>query len=110
MEHPYLFFVKFFETLGFGEFAHNNPHVVYSWVVMAIIIVLGGLSVKGVAIIPGKGQNVLELVVSGIEDFMVDTIGEEGRCFSHWQRLFFFTFLSVILSVSYPDFIHRRRT
>ena len=100
MEHPYLFFVKFFEILGFGEFAHTNPHVVYSWVVMAIIIVLGAVAVKGLSIIPGKGQNVLELVVSGIEDFMVDTIGEEGRwLFPLAATIFLYIFVSNLVGV-----------
>ena len=100
MEHPYLFFVKFFEILGFGEFAHDNPHVVYSWVVMVIIIVLGVLAVKGLSIIPGKGQNVLELVVSGIEDFMVDTIGEEGRwLFPLAATIFLYIFVSNLVGV-----------
>jgi len=27
MEHPYLFFVKLFELIGLGHFAHAYPHV-----------------------------------------------------------------------------------
>jgi F-type H+-transporting ATPase subunit a len=79
MEHPYLFFVKFFELIGLGHFAHAYPHVVYSWVVMTILIVLGALAAKGVGLIPSKGQNFLEVVVGGIEDFLVETAGEEAR-------------------------------
>ena len=37
MEHPYLFFVKLFELIGLGHFAHAYPHVIYTWVVMAIL-------------------------------------------------------------------------
>lgn len=79
MEHPYLFFVKLFELIGLGHFAHAYPHVIYSWVVMIILIVLGSIAVKGISMIPGKGQNFFEIVVSGIEEFMVDTAGEESR-------------------------------
>ncbi|OGP57340.1 MAG: ATP synthase F0 subunit A [Deltaproteobacteria bacterium RBG_13_49_15] len=79
MEHPYLFFVKIFELLGLGHFAHAYPHVVYSWVVMTILIVFGALAAKSVSIIPSKGQNFFEVIVMGIEDFMVDITGEEGR-------------------------------
>ena len=39
MEHPYLFFVKIFEAIGLGHFAHTYTHVVYSWVLMAILII-----------------------------------------------------------------------
>ncbi|MBW2607230.1 MAG: F0F1 ATP synthase subunit A [Deltaproteobacteria bacterium] len=79
MEHPYLFFVKLFELIGLGHFAHAYPHVIYSWVVMILLIVLGAIAVKGISMIPGKGQNFFEIVVSGIEEFMVDTAGEESR-------------------------------
>ena len=43
MEHPYLFFVKIFEAIGLGHFAHTYTHVVYSWVLMAILIIAGAL-------------------------------------------------------------------
>ncbi len=79
MEHPYLFFVKLFELLGFEHFAHSYPHIIYSWVVMAILITAGALAAKNIAIIPTKMQNFFEVVISGIEEFMVDTTGEEGR-------------------------------
>jgi len=79
VQHPYLFFVKLFENIGFGHFAHEYPHVVYSWVVMALLIVLGLAGAKGLKMIPGGMQNFLESVISGIEDFMITVTGEEGR-------------------------------
>lgn len=79
MEHPYLFFVKIFEAVGLDHFAHTYPHVIYSWVVMAILIGFGSLAAKGVSMIPTKGQNFFEVVISGMEEFMVDTAGEESR-------------------------------
>jgi len=79
VEHPFLFFVKLFEMVGLGHFAHANPHVIYAWVVMALLIGLGALAAKGINMIPTKAQNVSELMVSGMEEFMVDITGEEGR-------------------------------
>jgi F-type H+-transporting ATPase subunit a len=79
VEHPYLFFVKLFEAIGLDHFAHAYPHVIYSWVVMIILISLGAVAAKGVSLIPGKAQNVFELIISGIENFMIDITGEEGR-------------------------------
>jgi F-type H+-transporting ATPase subunit a len=46
---------------------------------MTILIVLGALAAKGVSLIPTKGQNFFEVVVGGIEDFLVETAGEEAR-------------------------------
>ncbi len=79
MEHPFLFFVKLFEMVGLGHFAHANPHVIYAWVVIALIVGLGALAAKGIQMVPTKAQNVSELIVSGMEEFMVDITGEEGR-------------------------------
>ncbi|UCF91768.1 MAG: F0F1 ATP synthase subunit A [Desulfobacterales bacterium] len=81
MEHPYLFIVKFFELIGLGDFAHAYPHVVYSWVVMAVVIILAALAAKRIDMIPTKGQNFFEVIISGMEEFMVDLTGEEGRWF-----------------------------
>jgi len=79
MEHPYLILVKFCELIGFGHFAHAYPHVIYTWFVMILLIVLGAIAAKGVTMVPGKMQNLFEMVISGIEEFMVDQTGEEGR-------------------------------
>jgi len=77
--HPYLFFVKLFEAIGLGHFAHAYPHVIYSWVVMIILIALSALAAKSVTLIPSKAQNVFELLISGMEEFMIEITGEEGR-------------------------------
>ncbi|MFC1488250.1 F0F1 ATP synthase subunit A [Thermodesulfobacteriota bacterium] len=79
MEHPYLFFVKLFELIGLDHFAHAYPHVIYSWVVMTLLIVMGAIGAKSVSLIPTKMQNFLEIIISGMEEFMVDITGEEGR-------------------------------
>ncbi|MCF8052320.1 MAG: F0F1 ATP synthase subunit A [Desulfobacterales bacterium] len=79
MEHPYLFLVKLFEAIGLGHFAHAYPHVIYSWLVMALLIIGGAFAAKGISMIPSKGQNFFEIIVSGIEEFMVEITGDEGR-------------------------------
>ena len=79
MEHPYLFFVKLFELIGLGHFAHSYPHVIYSWVVIIFLVVVGALATKTIGMVPTKGQNFFEVLISGIEEFMVDITGEEGR-------------------------------
>lgn len=81
MEHPYLSLVKFFELIGFGHFAHAYPHVIYSWFVMILLIVVGAIAAKGVTLVPRKAQNFFEVLISGIEEFMVEQTGDEGRWF-----------------------------
>ena len=79
MEHPLLVLSLLFEAIGLGSFAHHYPHVLYSWLVMLILIVFGWLAAKTVTMVPGRLQNVFEVIVGGIEGFQVDMMGEEGR-------------------------------
>ena len=81
MEHPYLFLVKMFEVIGLGHFAHVYPHVIYSWFVILLLILFAVLATRRIEMIPTKAQNFFELVISGMEEFMVDITGEEGRWF-----------------------------
>ncbi len=89
MEHPILFLNLLFEKLGFHlvgpEEAQSlvdfilQPHVTYTWVVMLVILVLAKMAVSRIQMVPEKGQNVFEVIISGIEDFMVGITGEQGR-------------------------------
>ena len=79
MEHPYLFFVKLFELIGLGHLAHSYPYIVYNWVVMIMLIVLGFLASKGASLVPTKVQNLMEIIISALEEFTIDITGEEGR-------------------------------
>jgi F-type H+-transporting ATPase subunit a len=55
---------------------------------MLILIVSAFLFARGVKILPKKGQNFFEVVIGGLENFMVDITGPEGR--------FFFPFIAAI--------------
>jgi F-type H+-transporting ATPase subunit a len=68
-----------FELIGLGHFAHSYPYIVYSWVVMIMLVVLGFLASKSVSLVPTKVQNVMEIIVSALEEFTIDITGEEGR-------------------------------
>jgi F-type H+-transporting ATPase subunit a len=98
--HPYLFFVKLFEAIGLGHFAHAYPHVIYSWVVMIILIALSALAAKSVSLIPSKAQNVFELLISGMEEFMIEITGEEGRwVFPLIATVFIYIFLANLIGL-----------
>ncbi len=81
MEHPYLFLVKLFEWIGLGHFAHVYPHVIYSWFAILLLIIFAVLATRKIDMIPTKAQNFFEILISGMEEFMVDITGEEGRWF-----------------------------
>ena len=81
MEHHYYFLTEILGALGFGHFAHEYQHVVYSWLIMLVLVVGALLLSRGAQLLPKKGQNLLEMIVGGLEDFMVEITGPEGRAF-----------------------------
>ena len=81
MEHPYLILVKLFELIGLGHFAHAYPHVIYSWFAILLLIIFAVLATRKIEMVPTKGQNFFELIISWMEEFMVDITGDEGRWF-----------------------------
>ena len=101
MEHPILFL-----DLLFGAFkVHIPPHVTYTWVVMLILVGLGILASKKISLVPTGAQNVFELVVGGLEEFMVEITGEEGRAFFPFIcTLFLFIMLCNLLGLL-PGFL-----
>ena len=81
MEHHYYFLNEILGALGFEHFAHEYQHVIHSWFVMLIMIIGAILLARGVQMLPRKGQNFLEIIIVGLENFMVEITGPEGRAF-----------------------------
>ncbi len=79
MEHPYLFLTSVFSLFGLEKWAATHPHVTYMWLAMIVLVILGWLGGKGVSLVPKAAQNVFEVIISGLEEFMVGITGEEGR-------------------------------
>jgi F-type H+-transporting ATPase subunit a len=77
MEHPILFLDVLLSKFN----VHIAPHVTYSWVVMLILVGLGVMASRRITLVPAGAQNVFELIIGGLEDFMVEITGEEGRAF-----------------------------
>jgi F-type H+-transporting ATPase subunit a len=104
VEHPFLYFVYLFDLIGLGHFAHAHPHVLYSWVVMAMMIIAGALMAKTIRMVPAMPQNVLETIISNIEEFTVQTAGEEGRFFFPLAATLFLYILISNLTGLVPGF------
>jgi len=100
MEHPIFFLTKFLESIGLGHFAHAYPHVTYTWFIMILLIVFSLIAVKSIKLVPIGGQNLFEAVISGVETFQVDVMGEHGRfVFPLIATLGLFIFISNVLGL-----------
>jgi len=77
MIHPFLFLQWIEEQLHL----HIGEHVIYTWLVMAILIVVSFLATKSISMIPSGAQNLLEVVVTGIDGLIEETMGKEGKAY-----------------------------
>jgi F-type H+-transporting ATPase subunit a len=82
MVHP-LLFLEFFRKLlaPFHITGASADAIIYTWFVIILLLVLSVLATKAVKTIPGGLQNFMEVVVGGIENMIVETMGEHGRPF-----------------------------
>jgi F-type H+-transporting ATPase subunit a len=100
MEHPILFLDL---IQGFFH-VHIPPHVTYTWLIMLLLVGLGYLASRRITMVPGGAQNVFELVISGLEEFMVEITGEEGRAFFPYIGTLFIFILTCNLIGLIPGF------
>jgi F-type H+-transporting ATPase subunit a len=101
MEHPILFL-----DLLTGAFnVHVPPHLTYTWFVMLLLVGLGYLASRSVSLVPAGAQNVFELIIGGLEEFMVEITGEEGRAFFPFIGTLFIFILTCNLMGLIPGFL-----
>lgn len=77
MTHPFLFLKWLTEQLhiNLGE------HVTYTWLVMAILIAVAFAASRAISLVPTGTQNLMETVISGIDNLLEETMGEEGKAY-----------------------------
>jgi len=77
MTHPFLILQWLVEKLhfNFGE------HVTYTWFVMLVLIVLSWATTRGLKMVPAGVQNVMEVFIDGLENFVEETMGPKGKAY-----------------------------
>ena len=82
MVHPLLFLEFFRKLLAPLHIPEASADAIsYTWLVILMLLVLSLLATSAIKSIPGKMQNFMETVILGIENMIVDTMGEHGRPF-----------------------------
>ena len=69
----------FFENHWLEE--HHLVIPCYTWFIMVFLAVLSILATRRLSIIPGKLQNFMEVIIETIDNFLIETMGPEGRKF-----------------------------
>lgn len=98
LEHPLIFFRELNMMLGGSPLdpgaidpstgvevvnsAMNYPvptHVWFTWAGMLLLFVLALLVRRKIKLVPSGLQNLFEVIIGGLEEFVVTNVGEEGR-------------------------------
>lgn len=65
--------------LLFLENHYVPAHVTYTWFIVILLALLSFLATRRLEIYPGRFQNVMETIVSGLDTLLIDTMGHHGR-------------------------------
>lgn len=77
MTHPFLILQWIEQQLH----THMGEHVTYMWLVMLMLIALAFVVSRGIKLVPSGWQNLMETVVGGIENLIVETMGPKGKTY-----------------------------
>lgn len=80
--HPIFLVNELVKAVGLAETFHHakiGVHVMYAWVAMLVLIVFGWLATRKISLVPRGTQNFAEVLLGGLEDFVVENMGEGGR-------------------------------
>jgi len=57
------------------------PHVTYTWFIMLVLALVSFLATRRLTLYPGRLQHVFEVVINGIRNLMIDSMGPDGLRF-----------------------------
>jgi F-type H+-transporting ATPase subunit a len=82
MVHPLLFLQFFRELLApLHISAGSADAIAYTWLIMILLLIVSKLATSNIKSVPSGLQNFMEVVVGGIENMLVETMGEHGKPF-----------------------------
>ncbi len=71
-----------FGTVAFVGFLHHWENVFFSWMVAITLCVIAYLVYRKRSLLPGRLQNVVEMVVEALDNFICGMLGPRGRRFT----------------------------
>jgi len=113
LEHPLIIFRELNIMLGadpsLADAAAHSPmnwpvptHTWFMWMCMVILIVVSFLTTRKLKLVPTGLQNFFETLIGGLEEFVVENCGEEGRKVYSILIMFFLFILTMNLTGLVP--------
>ncbi len=103
MEHPLLFLPIILSALGLPAYGGDSalaqilaPHMQYSYLAMAICLLIAKAATSKMRLIPKGVQNVMEMYVGGLEDFVIEQVGGRDKAMIIYPMVATFGFLILI--------------
>jgi F-type H+-transporting ATPase subunit a len=93
------------------KFMHDSPlkgfleqweGMIWALAIATGIIVVARLAARNPQLVPGRLQNVVEMVVEGLSNFIVGVLGPEGRAFVPFLGTLFIYILAMNLAGAFP--------
>jgi F-type H+-transporting ATPase subunit a len=93
---------KFMQDSPVKEFLHQWEGMIWALAIATLIIVVARLAARNPQMVPGRLQNIVEMVVEGLSNFIVGVLGPEGRRYVPFLGTLFIYILSMNLAGVFP--------
>ena len=84
-----------FGKVVFVEFLHHWENVIFAWIVVIFLCVIAYLAYRTRSIMPGRLQNLVEMVVETLDNFVCGILGPQGRKYTPFLGTLFIYILSM---------------
>ncbi|NIM19715.1 MAG: F0F1 ATP synthase subunit A [Candidatus Latescibacteria bacterium] len=92
----------FFIGTSFGDFIHKWENVIFSLIIVVFLVLIAKLASRKPSLIPGKLQNLVEMIVEALHNFVVGILGPQGKHFVPFLGTLFIYILCMNLFGLFP--------
>ena len=84
------------------SFLHEWEGMIFAFAIAGFLIVVARLAARNPQMVPGRLQNVVEMVVEGLSNFIIGILGPRGRTFVPFLGTLFLYILAMNISGALP--------
>jgi F-type H+-transporting ATPase subunit a len=93
---------RFMSDSPVAQFLHHWEGMIWALAIAAVLIVAARIAARNPRMVPGRFQNVVEMVVEGLSNFIVGILGPEGRRHVPFLGTLFIYILAMNLAGAFP--------
>ncbi|MFB3895154.1 MAG: F0F1 ATP synthase subunit A [bacterium] len=84
------------------QFLHHWENIVFSGIVALLIIIVAHIAYRKKELIPGKLQNFVELIIEGLNNFIIGVLGDHGKKYAPFLGTLFIYIVCMNLFGLFP--------